>query len=88
MTEEFRLRTKLALQKIEAVVYTMPECMACDQVIDSLVQKGFVAVEKDLGKHVQMDNKVREQYEKQNVAPVVEIQGEYVMPRDVIAGNF
>lgn len=87
MAEEFRLRKKLALQKIEAVVYSMPECMACDQVIDSLVQKGFVTTEKDLGKYVQINSKVREQYEKQNTAPVVEIEGDFVSPQDVISGS-
>lgn len=71
----------------EAILYTLEDCFACDVIAEELLHDGYVIVERDLKKYSAENPALLAQYEKQNSAPVIEINGEFILPTDITSGR-
>lgn len=71
-----------------ATVYSLRDCVTCDQVKAELIRQGFRLTVLCLQGSLPHNADLRAALDKQNgVAPLVLIEGEYVNPREIIAGK-
>lgn len=66
-------------------VYSRPRCGMCHQITNELLDQGHEFKTLLAGNHLK---RISEQLDKQGSAlPVVEIDGQFVMPQDILAGR-
>jgi glutaredoxin len=69
-----------------AEVFGLEDCELCEMVKAELEELDITVKVRDLRK---AGKKVKAQYEKQNAAPVVLVEGKYIVtPRQIISGEF